>query len=274
MFARLRCKVTALVRRTKSPTEVYAALRLISFDSESEPSLSPTASKQLLLSVKPMRYTRQALAPKRGSELNLSKSEDVSHLSLNDDDRLPRVLSLQPMTQSSMKKWSMSRQAESERNLVAAAREPFDPPEAEGSSPEPNSAMKLVTIGYENNNYRALLLKPQTLSWVQELAQIRRDLRELEWHLDATVARIEDLLSTKSELAVQRQFELIGAFPDEELVAEMERRPALILATENNLVIGKKTLDGLRAQRAWLLAELETLQKSLFEDLNCALRDR
>jgi hypothetical protein len=132
--------------------------------------------------------------------------------------------------------------------------------------------MKVVTIGYEHENHRALLLTPQTLLRVQALAHTRRDLRDLEPHLDATVARIGDLLSMNSKLTVQGKFEISGAFPDEEPDAERERWRALTLATRNNLTIGRKTLENLEAQRVLLLAELETLQKSFFEDLDYALR--
>jgi hypothetical protein len=273
MFTRLECKVTALIRRTKSPTDVYANPQPHYLDSESDQSLSPTTSQQFLLSIKPVKYARPALAPKRGSGLNLSKSEDVSYLSLNDDDRLPRHSDLQPMNQSPMASWSRSRLAECERNLVAAAREPFDPPQAEDSSPEHSSVMKLVTIGYKHEKYRALLLTPFTLSRVQALGQIRRDLRELEPRLSATVARIADLLSMKSKLEAQGKFEISGAFPDEEADEERERWRALMLATRNNLTIGRKTLEDLEAQRTLLLAGLETLQEEFFKDLNRGLRD-
>jgi hypothetical protein len=182
---------------------------------------------------------------------------------------------VQPMAQSSLGVWSKSREAECARNLVAAAREPFDPPEVEDSSPEhSSSAMKLVNVRYEKENYRALLLTPNTSSRVQALAHTRRDLRDLEPHLDATVARIGDLLSMNSKLTVQGEFEISGAFPDEELDAERERWRALTLATRNNLMIGRKTLEDLKAQKAWLLAELETLQEGFFKDLNSALRDK
>jgi hypothetical protein len=274
MFAKLRCKVTALMRRTKRPTDVYANSQPHYLDSDSDQSLSPTTSQQFLLSIKPIKYAKSALAPKRGSGTNgLPKSEDVSYLSLNDDDRLPRHPDLQPMNQSPMASWSRSRLAECERNLVAAAREPFDPPQLEDTSPEHSSAMKLIIIRHRHENYRALLLPPHTLSRVQALAKIRRDLRELEPRLNATVARIADLLSMNSKLTVEGEFQVFGAFPDEEADEERERWRALMLATRNNLTIGRKTLGYLEAQRALLLAELEVLQEGFFEDLNCALRD-
>jgi hypothetical protein len=274
MFTKLRCKVTALMRRTKSPTDIYANPQPHYLDSESDQSLSPTTSQQFLLSIKPVKCTRPALTPKRGSGTNgLSKSEDVSYLSLNDDDRLPRHSDLQPMNQSPMESRSRSRLAECERNLVAAAREPFDLPQAEESSPEHGSAMKLVTIGYKHEDYRALLLMPHTLSRVQALAQIRRDVRDLESHLDATAARVGDLLSMQSKPTVQGEFQVSGEFPDEEADEERERWRALMLATRNNLMIGRKTLKDLEAQRALLLTDLETLQEGFFEDFGSALRD-
>jgi hypothetical protein len=262
------------MRRTKSPTDIYANPQPHYLDSESDQSLSPPTSQQFLLSIKPVKCTRPALTPKRGSGTNrLSKSEDVSYLSLKEEDRLPRHSDLQPMAHSPMVSWSRSRLAVCERNLVAAAREPFDPPQAEDTSPEYSSAMKLVTLRYEHENYRALLLTPHTLSRVQALAQIRRDLRDLEPHLTATVARIGDLLSMNNELTMQAEFVISGAYPDEELDAERERWHALMFATRDNLVIGRKTLKDLEAQKVLLLAELERPQKSFFEDFDYALRD-
>jgi hypothetical protein len=95
----------------------------------------------------------------------------------------------------------------------------------------------------------------------------------VESELAMTTAKMQNLVTARSELQEQDEHEVPGAFFDEHSCAEKERRRMLMRTLERKISICREALEDLELQRPHLAAEFDTLQEQHFDDLERAMRD-
>lgn len=266
MFTKLRCKMTAMLRKPRRSTDVYSTLRPFLQDSESEENLQATAVQQRSFSSRPCKSSNPALAPNH----NLSKSEDVSHLSFIEVDQLFHDLTLQPYSGSAgTTGWVFPEELERAERLEAAEEHLQQLKEEPDLAEQSN--LKLVQVGSPRNSHHALLLTPRTYLKMHLLVRTQQSLQDLEPELAAATASNRELLITKSLLEDQEEVGMSGAFPSEMKDVERHRRHLLMQEVVEDLEIGTETLEGLLAGRSALVTEIEALQEKVLESLEKAV---
>jgi len=259
MFKRIRRKLAAASRKRKQNAEVYAVARQ-GFDFASDESPSPGNLRKRI-------FPQECGSPPQPPDARvqkLAKPNNVSHLQFENDDRTSpgaaMRLSLEPKDESDdqqcdVQPQSSPRQQEEQKSLTG------------------NEDMKFITLETPRQKLQALLLPPPTHQRTQALIHARQDLRAADSELATTAAELENLVAANSELEEQNDFEIPGAFLDDNAYAHRERRRLLMATIEKKTSFARQTLEYLEAQKSRLEADLEALQEQFLDDLERAVRD-
>jgi hypothetical protein len=265
MFKRIRRKLATAPRKRKRDPEVYAVARAgVNFASDESPSPSDPRKRSFPKEHESPPQLRTEEFPDAQVK-KVAKPMNVSHPQLDSDDRTSPSAAIRPPPEP--------KDIESD-NLQCRGRAQNGSCQQEAEeSLTGNEDMKFITLQTGHQKLQALLIPQLTYQRTQALIHARQDLRAADSELATTAAELNNLIVAKSELEEQNDYEIPGAFFDDDAYTDRERRRLLMATIEKKSSFAKQTLEYLEMQKPRLEADLEALQEQFLDDLERAVRD-
>lgn len=141
------------------------------------------------------------------------------------------------------------------------------------SDPESVATPESETVGpwivrFKGKFHQALLLTTTKMSeWIQDIARIRQELREVDQSIAELTGQANDLRVAKEKLDNRS---VPGAFPGTKDGGESARAQLMMPALRRRLDICERSLADLNGQRQKMLAEIGVLQQKVLESLGAA----
>lgn len=134
------------------------------------------------------------------------------------------------------------------------------------ATPESETVGPLI-VRYKGIFHQALLLTTEMSDWIQDIARIRQELRELDLSIAGLTGQANDLRLSKERLDNRA---VPGAFPSTKDGGEPAREQVLMPALTKRLEICERSLADLNGRHRAMLAEIGVLQQKVLEALGAA----
>jgi hypothetical protein len=250
MFTTIKRKLATIVRRKKKAPHPYA-LQVNDQAQTIHQTSSSTSSDQHLGIV---NYSPRPWIAANYPYRAIGSREDyqISTLDLGGEDY--RSLSTSSPAANSTPSGTTQSPPESDPNSGSSATQ-----ESETVGP--------TIVRYEGRFHQALLLTMNMSEWIQEIARIRQELRELDLGIAELTGKEHDLRLSKERLDNRA---VPGAFPSTKDGGKAAREQLLMPALTRRLDICEVALADLNGRRHGMLEEITVLQQKVLESLGAA----
>jgi hypothetical protein len=163
---------------------------------------------------------------------------------------------------------STSSAAASSTPSATIQSQPESDPEAESSATPESETVGPLIVRFKGKLHQALLLTTTKMSeWIQDIARIRQELREVDRSIAELTGQANDIRVAKEKLDNRT---VPGAFPGAKDGGDPARAQLMMPALRRRLEICERSLADLNDRRQKMLADIGVLQQKVLESLGAA----